>query len=469
MEFLNRQEELRRLDHALQRRGFAVLWGRRRVGKSRLLLEWCRRCGGTYMVADRSVPAVQRRYLAIAMAERFPGFDTVEYPNWRSFFDRVGAEADRVNWHGPLVLDELPYLIAADPTLPGVLQNWIDAMTGRLCVVVSGSSVRMMHGAVLDAGAPLYGRAVEAFAVRPLRPGWLAAVFGAGAPRELVSLYALLGGLPRYWELAEGLGAAANRPAIRNGLLADALVLDPRSPLHNEPERLLLEETPPAAALRPLLDAVGSGTHRVSEIAGRLGRPASSLSRPLAALVEMSLLRRETPFGSPPGSGKRVLYRIDDAFLHLWFRVVAPRRAMFAEAPRETRIGLWHRQRAHLEAAAWEELCRLAIPTLHRHDTPLGRLGPWEPAQRHWSGRGPEIDVVARSADGRRLLLGEAKWSVAGRIAAAPGPRPDASALPGAQGCEVVLARFVPAASTGFDERTGTHLVDAGGVLRALR
>lgn len=263
MEFLNREEELRRLDHALQRRGFAVLWGRRRVGKSRLLLEWCRRCDGTYTVADRSVPAVQRRYLAIAMAERFPGFDAVEYPNWRSFFDRVGAEAVRVNWHGPLVLDELPYLIAADATLPGVLQNWIDAMTGRLCVVVSGSSVRMMHGAVLDAGAPLYGRAVEAFAVRPLRPGWLAAVFGAGAPRELVSLYALLGGLPRYWELAEGLGAAANQPAIRNGRLADALVLDPRSPLHNEPERLLLGETPPAAALRPLLDAVGSGRGRI--------------------------------------------------------------------------------------------------------------------------------------------------------------------------------------------------------------
>ena len=67
MEFLDRADELRRLDRALRRSGaFAVIWGRRRVGKSRLLTEWSRRRDGLYTVADQSAPAVQRRYLAAA-------------------------------------------------------------------------------------------------------------------------------------------------------------------------------------------------------------------------------------------------------------------------------------------------------------------------------------------------------------------------------------------------------------------
>ena len=461
MRFLDRLDEMRRLDGALQRPGaFAVIWGRRRVGKSRLLIEWSRRHGGLYTVADQSAPSVQRRYLAAAVAERFPGFADVEYPDWHVFLMRLASEAERTGWQGPFVLDELPYLIAADPGLAGVLQNWIDRPERRLCVVVSGSSLHMMHGAILDAGAPLYGRAVEAFAVRPLRPGHLSEVFAVDEERELVSMYALWGGMPRYWELAEPFGRDLEAAV-------DSLVLDPAGPLHEEADRLLLEETPPVAALRPLLDTIGTGAHRVSEIAGRLERPASSLSRPLASLVEMHFVRRETPFGSNPKSGKRSLYRIADPFLRLWFRVVAPHRAALAEAPRETRLHYWRRYRRSLEAYAWEELCRMSVPMLHRSDLPLARHGPFEPAQRYWRGNAPEHDVVALSVDGLRMLVGEAKWSAqegAGGSEAAAHVR--TSALPGAMGVEAVHALFVPDATR---VRANVDVVDARTVMAVLR
>ena len=262
-------------------------------------------------------------------------------------------------------------------------------------------------------------------------------MFPAAGPRDLLALCAAWGGMPRYWELAEPFGADVDT-AI------DALVLDPAGPLHGEPDRLLLEEVPPAPALRPLLDVIGAGAHRVSEIAGRLGRPASALARPLGALVEMGLVRRETPFGSDPRSGKRSLYRIDDPFLRLWFRVVAPGRTALLQAPRETRLQYWRRHRAALEAQAWEELCRLAVPFLHRSDSALGRLGPWEPAQRHWRRNEPECDVVARSVDGRRLLIGEAKAASRPRAATSPRSPPGAPKLPGAAGIEVVPALFAP-------------------------
>ena len=245
-----------------------------------MLIDWSQRVGGLYAVAEQSAPAVQRRYLASALTARFPGFDDVEYPDWRSFLARLEREAQAHDWRGPLIIDELPYLIAAQPDILGTLQNWLDSPTRRLGLVVSGSSARMMHSAILDGSAPLYGRATQAFAVRPLRAGYLADVLPFKSYRDLIAAYAAWGGMPRYWELAEPFGADL-------GAAVDALVLDPAGPLHHEPDRLLQAETPPATALRPILDVIGNGAHRVSEIAGRLGRPASSLAGPLAALVEM--------------------------------------------------------------------------------------------------------------------------------------------------------------------------------------
>ena len=463
MRFLDRADEMRRLDALLAHPGaFAVIWGRRRVGKTRLLIEWSQRHDGLYAAADPSAPAVQRRYLAAAVARRFPGFAAVEYPDWRSFLSRLAREAEANGWPGPFVLDELPYLIAADPTLTGVLQAWVDTTPGRPTLVVSGSSRRMMRGATLAADAPLHGRAREAFAVRPLRPGYLADPFPGAGARDLLALHASWGGMPRYWELAEPFGLD-----VENAV--DSLVLDPAGPLHAEPDRLLLEEVPPAAALRPLLDVIGAGAHRVSEMAGRLGRPASGLARPLAALAEMGLVRRETPFGSAPRSGKRSLYRIDDPFLRLWFRVVAPDRTALAQAPRETRLQYWRRRRAGLEAQAWEELCRMATPFLHRSESALAGLGPWEPAQRYWRRNEPEYDVVARSVDDRRLLVGEAKSTSQPLPAAALRFRPDAPPVPDAAGLEIVPAVFAPRGAEGASAGSGVHVVDARTVFGVLR
>ena len=409
MNFIDRQQEMRRLDDAQSRsRAFVALWGRRRVGKTRLLTEWVQCNDGIYTVADQSAPAVQRRYLASALATRLPGFDEVEYPDWQTMLRRLDRDSRVHGWRGPLILDEFPYVVTAQPDILSVLQNWLDSPTRNVGLVICGSSMRMMKGVVLDSTAPLYGRSTESFAIGPLRPGFLPEVFPTASPRELVSQYAVWGGIPRYCELAEPY--ADNLP-----FAVDALILDPMGPLHNEPDRLLRAETPPATALRPLLDVIGNGAHRVSEIAGRLGRQASTLAGPLSVLNDMGLIRRETPFGSDPRTGKRSLYQIADPFLRFWFRVVAPNRSLLAQAPRETRLKLWHRYRVSLEAYAWEELCRMAVPTLHQAVPAVAEHGPFGLAQRYWRGNDPELDVVARAVDRPDVLVGEVKWSVPGR------------------------------------------------------
>ena len=111
MLFLNRTNELTRLDRLARgsEGGLAVVFGRRRVGKTRLLLEWTRRHHGLYFVADQSSASLQRRYLAQALATQLPGFGDVEYPDWRALFARLASEARLRKFRGPIVLDELPF------------------------------------------------------------------------------------------------------------------------------------------------------------------------------------------------------------------------------------------------------------------------------------------------------------------------------------------------------------------------
>ena len=230
----------------------------------------------------------------------------------------------------------------------------------------------------------------------------------------------------------------------------DRLVLDPLGPLHREPDRLLLEEIPSALETRPLLDAIGAGAHRVSEIAGRLGRPATSMARPLDRLVSLGLVRRELPFGEDEKASKRALYRIADPFFRLWFRVVAPHRAQLASGTRASRRQLLDRVWESLCAQAWEDLCRQQTPRLPPGGS-LGSLGPWGPASRWWHGTQPEWDLVSESLDGGRVLLGEVKWSsrpadrrTAERALQELAARPAPPLPPRLSGAQLIRTLFVP-------------------------
>jgi len=471
MLFLDREAEMARLDRLAIREGggLAVVYGRRRIGKTRLLLEWSRRHGGLYTVADQSSAEIQRRYFAEAIGERLPGFADVEYPDWPRLLTRLARDARAASWRGPILIDELPYLVVASPELPSLLQRWLDhdAQRAGLVVALAGSSQRMMQGLVLAGDAPLYGRAREVLEIGALPPSFLPTAFGVSSGIDLVELHAAWGGVPRYWELAS---------EIAGGVLAqlENLVLDPLGILHREPDRMLLEEIPPAPELRPILDVIGAGAHRVSEIAGRLGRPATSMARPLDRLIGMGLLRREVPFGEAEKESRRSLYKIDDPFFRLWFRVVAPHRGPLASGSPETRRSLLLRSWNDLVAQSWEDLCRVRAAHL-APDGGVGRLGPWKPAARWWKGNEPEWDVVSESLDGRRLLLGEVKWSGRGfarqalaRATAdlAARPRP---ALPNRfDAHSEVRVLFVPEGQSGGGrEQRGPHVVTARELLGA--
>lgn len=416
---------MRRLTRFLRRGtgSLATMYGRRRCGKSRLLQEAIAADLGIYFLADEREPSLQRASLAREMARLLPGFSEVQYPDWEALLGRWWREAPRGT---TLILDEFPALVSMDASLPSVVQRQHDLGKDQgVHLILCGSSQRMMQGLVLDRTAPLFGRSTEILKIDPLPAGWIREALPELSATEAVEAFSLWGGVPRYWELA------ADFPDSWSAL--EDLVLDPLGVLHQEPLTLLLDDLRDPAQSASILELIGRGCHRPSELAARLEKPVTSLSRPLQRLVELGLVVRDRPF---PGLEKRTLYRLADPFLRFWFRFVAPNRSALARRLE----GMVASIRADLSlhvATVWEDLVRASVPG----STLFGL--EWSEAQRWWS-KAAEVDVVAESTDGSALLVGTVKWEQRTDVGRALGELERVIPLiPGSEGREVFLCGWV--------------------------
>ncbi|OAV43723.1 ATP-binding protein [Lewinella sp. 4G2] len=451
--FHNRFDEQRALQ-ALGSRGkqdLAVVFGRRRCGKS-TLIQRVLNGDGVYYLATKGSGALQRKALARQLEGKFPGFSRSNFVDWFDFFE---ALVERSTQTFTLCLDEFPYLVKEDESLPGLLQNLIDTKRMPFNLILCGSSQQMMSG-LLTGTAPLYGRADEIMKIRPLTPGWITDHFQASSAEECITEYAVWGGVPRYWELRS---IYPNLEAAVKKLLLGKIAL-----LYDEPERILLDDIRDLPQPIAILQVVANGAHRLSEIAARLQRTAADLNRPMNRLIKLGYVKRESPFGAHPRKSKSVLYKVDDSFIRFYYRFIAP---SASEIENNLPDLVWERIAKNLPqfvGPAWEDLCRRSIIR--------GALNGeyWLDAKRWWGNTRKlgkiEIDVVARNKSSGQLIVAECKWShVTNEAKLREELLAKARALPFYDGEEIIT---VIAAKSFADEPSGLVLTPSE-VLPALR
>ena len=402
MNFVDRIEETARLRDALSREksSLVVVYGRRRLGKS-TLIKRVLSDSDVYFLADRSEGQHQRILLAKVVAQVFPDFDKLTYPDWESLFRAVNYRTDK---RFTLCLDEFPYLVEQSPELPSVLQKLVDEKQLKYNLVLCGSSQNMMYGLFLDSTAPLYGRADEIMRLTPIRLPYIQEALDLDAVSS-VEEYAVWGGVPRYWELRE------NRNSLSDALWHNILSIN--GTLYEEPIKLFQDDVKDIVKTSTIMSYIGSGANRLSEIAARCNEPATNLSRPLKKLIDLGFLEKDVPFGIDEKNAKKSLYKIADPFMAFYYQFVVPNRS-FIELGR--RLPLEQALAAHFPeyvSMHWEKLCRDAVTGNMVNGIVYGK------AKRWW---GPvlnedkkpeqiEIDVMAESLDKKYLLVGECKWT----------------------------------------------------------
>lgn len=379
-EFWNRAAELAQIRRRLGGGRFGYVTGRRRVGKTALLLRACDLFGGVYHQAVEGTSPQQLVHLSEELRERFPIFRDVTPKTWVEFFRLLSKE----KLPKLLVFDEFPYWVEGDPSLPSVLQKWIDHELPALktSVLVSGSSQSMVYSPFLSQSSPLYGRASFRLHLEPMSYRWFCRALKY-EERDPVSFarFALVGGVPHYWKLMP-----------RGPLLEQArqLYFEPSAILAEEPIRLIRDERVVGALPKAILDFIGRGVSKPSEMASRLGTVQGNLSRPLAFLLELGLIRRELPFGESTRTTKKVVYSIQDPALSFYYGTVLPFRSRWNTLRRKEKEAILHQ---HV-SRHWEDFCRQAYPG----------------AGRYWEG-GIEIDLVFFDRTAKRYEVAECKWA----------------------------------------------------------
>lgn len=435
MRFLDRKEELEELKRICNQNyppSLAVVFGRRRLGKSTLIKKALKDTDVYYVAAD-VVDHVQLAMIKSLLEEKFPEIRHASFSSWEDLLKLINS-LTREKF--TLCLDEFPYIVTHSPELPSVIQRLIDSKELKFNIIICGSSQRMMQNLVLSASEPLYGRARLLMDIRPIPIAYLQEALDIDAV-ETVEEHSVWGGVPRYWELREDYRSL--KEAIKHTMLS------PFSVLYDEPHHLFLDEMSATVQSESLMSVIASGANRLSEIASRMGREATSLSAPLDKLIRMNYLRRETPFGESPKKSKKGLYRINDPLMDFHYTFIVPNISNIGRGRRDYVMEEIEKRFNLYVSRHWEILCREAVS-----GNMLFGIR-WGEASRWWGNvkRGNntvqmEIDLLALSADGSRLLVGECKWTSGENVENLHRElRAKASDLPFAKGKHIVPVLFL--------------------------
>jgi AAA+ ATPase superfamily predicted ATPase len=403
MRFVNRKHELAQLNawwtgpHA----GPAIVWGRRRVGKTLLVSKF-----------GRDLPMVM--YTATGQAERGEltafsrevqraGMSGVRDLVGRPFHDWDDAleHLATVSADSPtlLVLDEFPELLKATPHLDNLLRAFLERTktTSRLRILLCGSAVRAMQELQAERSA-LYGRFTLRLHVRPFEPWEAAEMLPTVAPHDLALIYGLVGGMPLYLSWWDG-DATLTENLSR-------LIATPSAPLLTEGELVMATELESQELPSSALHAIAAGRTRYGEIQDWMrANPTRTLDR----LVSLGIIERTVPVTEKEDLTHRRVYTITDNFLAFYLRVVAQYRTEIERGLGASILPVLVESLDDFMGDRWEDIVTRHVRRLATDSV----IGPDIVAVGRWWNKtsSVEIDIVALSGRDRRVsLCGEVKW-----------------------------------------------------------
>ncbi len=445
------QSELSRVRETAAGR-FLWVRGRRRVGKSRLIQEFCDRSGPRYCfyqaqqlsrleaLADYAAAA---RESTLAAKEAFDG---AVFESWTAALRESVREATPDD-PAVLVIDELPYLTERDPNFAADLQRAWDRSLERapVLLICIGSDVRMMES-LLAARSPLYGRPSRELKIDPLNPRDVAEITSAPSASDAFDRYLIVGGVPPLaasWSPSKG---------VRE-FLSGALAND-QTPFATTALRIMASEFQNELQAGRVIKTIGHGDSAYSRIQSRSGVKGNTLTDALTVLVENKrLVEKALPYAAPPGK-TAAKYSVTDPYLRFWLRFVGPNMPELARGRSDLVVERIMRDWSAYRGRAIEPLARVAIERL----LPGGlgeRLGDARHVGAWWRrDHAVEVDLVGgdRPEPGTIGFVGSVKWRERGRFSAEDLAQlaRQRTQVPGAES-----AKLVAVSRTGFEKGLG--------------
>ncbi len=382
--FIDRKDEVSKLLEISnsKKAELVILYGRRRVGKSSLLVEFSKKSKALYFLADISKNILE--ILSKQVREEFVKFDS-----WEDFFEFIYKSRHKI-----IIIDEFQYLYHVDKAWPSILQRWWEKIkeTDKK-IILCGSIISTIYKISKGYGSALYGRKTHEMEIKPLKFIFLKDFLPHYSMKELVQAYSLLGGVPRYLEEFD------SKLSIWDNIKEK--ILDKTSFLYNEPINLLFEEFRDPAPYVSILLTIVQGYVKFAEISQLSKIESHILPKYLLVLERVGLIEKEIPVTERKIKTKTTRYKLKDNFYKFWFSFVFRNKSMLEEGHVKEVLEYIKKEFNSYVGRSFEELCRELVAgfKIFRFE----RIGRW------WH-KDEEIDIVAFNEDKKEVLFAEVKW-----------------------------------------------------------
>ena len=402
--FIGRNTELKTLDklYRSNKFEFAVIYGRRRVGKTALINEFSRDKDTIFFTGVETNAKQNLENFSRCIMEYQTGFAVdSSFASFQAALEYVFQLAQKKRL--VMVIDEYPYVARASKSFASTLQLLIDKNkdSSKLFLILCGSSMSYMEDNVLAYKAPLYGRRTAQLKIQPFDFFESCRYFENFSGEDKALAYGIMGGTPQYlMQLDDRLSIEDN---IKN------THLNPASSIFEEPNNLLKQEVREPAIYNAVITAIATGASKMSEISGKIDEDTSVCATYIKNLISLGIVKKEMPYGEK--SGRKTIYSIEDNMFRFWYRFVPENTSLISRGAADLAYSRIAPELSAYMGGVFEEICKQYLWRLLLAGkcavsfTELGRWWGTNPKTRTQE----EIDIMGTDKDS--ALFGECKWT----------------------------------------------------------
>ncbi len=383
IQFKDRKKELSELEEVMKSKNFQlfIIYGRRRVGKTELILNATKKAKRLYYLATEE-NNLDRFYNACV---NFDAEAAKLKKDWEVLFDFLKTRTDAI------IIDEFQNMIKENQNIISILQSVADVTLKNTAVklFLLGSSVSIMTSKVLSYKSPLYGRRSGSIGLKPVSFFDLKEFFPEKDSENLVEIYGFADGIPFYlikiskdfWQWLDH--------ELKQG----------KTFLKDEADFLVKYEFADSGTYKLILEAIAQGNTKLNEIKNFIRAERTDISQYLKNLIEIGFIKRKVPVTENIKS-RTGRYHISDNFLSFWFRFIYPNLSSIEEGIFDTNT---------IKAAyntylgfVFEEVSRQFL--IRSKPITFTKIGSW------WH-KDTEIDIACLDENKKEALFVECKWS----------------------------------------------------------
>lgn len=403
--FIGREREVAALDRLYESNKFefAVIYGRRRVGKTALINHFIDNKEAIYFMGVESNEKQNLENFSKSIIEYSSGIEAeTSFLSFQAALEYVFKLAEKKRLI--LAIDEYPYVARSSKSLASTLQLLIDKYkdTSQLMLILCGSSMSYMEDEVLAYKSPLYGRRTAQMKIQPFSFEETCRCFKNFSDEDKALAYGIVGGTPQYLlQIDDRLSIEDN---IKN------TYLNPISFLYEEPTNLLKQEVREPAIYTAIITAIAVGASRMSDISNKVGEDSNICANYLKSLINLGIVKKETPYGEK--TSRKSIYSIEDNMFRFWYRFVPNNNSVIMRGAADIVYRRIEPQLSEYMGTVFEEICKQYLwKLLLDGNSPVefSELGRWwgnDPIEKKQT----EIDIMGEQ-DKQTALFGECKWT----------------------------------------------------------